>query len=346
MKRWGIAALLAACTSPAWAAEAVPLVKDIKDWSVLCDNTRQCTALNGNEDSATVRVTREAGPQGTLRLSIYSYLAPSSEPTLDGKPLKAPLSRSKTYAGSDVTETPERWFASGAQALALISELRNGQQLSFTSRQGDVTSTLNGMSASLLLMDSVQGRVGSDTALIQRGATPAAQVPPAPAPVMLRAATKPAPLSKQDATRIGLAVAAATRKDWGAMAEDGEKPVIKTYPLSDGTALVLINTTCGENCAYWIYQAPRTTPEQARPMAIDVPPFSDKEMDTVGNASYQPDTGELNIDLTNGGKGGGSSTTWQYDGKRFQVRRLSQLSRVNGLGEADWPVLWRADVQR
>jgi len=325
------------------AAEQVPLRQDIKDWTVACDNTRQCTAINGTAETFSIRLIREAGPEGKVQLSLFSYLTPRSAPELDGHALKAVLTQSRTYGEEGISDSPERWTASGDQALALINELRNGTQLAFATDAAELGSSLSGLSAALLLIDSVQGRLGSQGAFVRRGPQPdSVVVPPAPAMPTLPIFRKPAPLSQADSVRIANAVATATRSDWQTTPDDSDPPVIKTYPLTDSTALVYINTPCGLNCAYWIYQAPRAHPGQAQPVKLDIPPFNDEESATVGGAQYQPDSGVLTISQTGGGMGGGMVTEWQFDGERFKVRRFAQLTRTAGIAQENWPVLFRA----
>lgn len=79
MSRPLIALLLAVTSCAANAAEQVPLYRVIKNWLIACDNTRSCTAIAATpmrDDTGTLtfslRITREAGPEGALRIGAFS----------------------------------------------------------------------------------------------------------------------------------------------------------------------------------------------------------------------------------------------------------------------------------
>lgn len=133
----GLAA--AAVSSAPYATEHVPLYREIKDWVVGCDNTRQCTAVSASEDMEiaqwTVRITRKAGPEGRPRVALYTQQDVKGQPQLDGKPLRSALQQGDAEAAED-------WYATGAAALALIDELRNGKRQTVAATQGEQVSSL------------------------------------------------------------------------------------------------------------------------------------------------------------------------------------------------------------
>lgn len=340
MKHYFPAALLALLPGVALAAAPpVPLYKGLKAWVVGCDNTRQCTAVSAEEGTQdlplTVSIVREAGPDGPLRVSISSMSDLNGALALDGKALKSPLQQGGA-------EQPD-WMASGPQALALIDELRNAGRLSASTTDGNASASLSGLSAALLLIDDVQGRLGTSTALIRRGTAPASSVPPAPplpdAPGF-KAATA---LGDAQAQQISAAVINATQADWkeddaGAIPIEGQ-----AYALGEHSVLVSVRYGCGAyNCGYALYQASRTAPYAPQPVhVLDV---ADGTLggEPAGYVDFDPATGVLTS--YNKGRGIGDcgiSQSWQYDGARFVPRSLAQMDRCNGATADYWPVLWR-----
>lgn len=334
------AALLALLPGVAFAAAPdVPLYKGIKAWVVGCDNTRQCTAVSAEEGTLdqplTVNIVREAGPQGTLRVSISSMSDLSGGLLLDGKPLHSAMQKG-------AADQPD-WSATGAQAQGLIDELRNAGRLSVSTTDGNASASLSGLSAALLLIDDMQGRLGSSTALIRRGDAPASAVPPAPPLPELPAFKAALPLGEAQAQQISAAVIKATKADW---AEDdaGGIPVEgQAYALGEHSVLVSIRYGCGAyNCGYALYQASRVAPYTAQPVQVLDVAGGKLGGEPAGYVDFDPASGVLSS--YNKGRGIGDcgiSQSWQYDGARFVPRSLAQMDRCNGASSDYWPVLWR-----
>lgn len=332
------------------AAEEVPLERSLKDWIIGCDNTRTCTAIGAvpmRDDigvtTFSLRVTREAGPQGNLRVGVFSYNATRGQPTLDGKPLKHRFGPGELKQG----EVPEVFALAGTDADALIAELRNGRELSLPIEGGTSVASLSGMSAALLLMDSVQGRVGTQGALISKGPAPASSVPQAVAAPMAPSWQAPVALAPGRAKEVADTVMAATRKEWQEELSEGVAPKAQAYALSADQALVIIQTGCAAyNCFYNIYQTPLDHPEQARKALIaEVPNLAERE--PLGSVDFDPVTGELSSEALAMGMGGcGTALRWRYDGTGFTLTRAAEMNTCMGLEQAYWPVLWRTEAGR
>ncbi|MBS7846878.1 DUF1176 domain-containing protein [Pseudomonas fluorescens] len=350
MTRLPLIFLMAAAVTSANAADDVPLERSIKDWVIGCDNTRTCTAIGAVPErddigisTFSLRVTREAGPQGNLRVGVFSYNATRGQPTLDGKPLKNRFEPGERKEG----EVSEVFALTGSNADALIAELRNGRELILPIEGGTSVASLNGMSAALLLIDSVQGRVGTQDALISKGQAPASSVPQAPAAPPGPSWHAPVALTPDRAKEVADAVVAATRKEWQEDLNEGVAPKANAYALSADQALVIIETGCGAyNCFYNIYQAPLDHPEQARPARVaEVPNLSEREPN--GLVDFDPATGELSSQAMAMGMGGcGTSLRWRYDGNGFTLTHAAEMNTCMGLEQIYWPVLWRTEASR
>lgn len=322
-----------------WAAEEVPLYQDIKDWVVACDNTRHCTAISAEEDEEnaplSVRIDRDAGPEGVARVSIAINSEVTELPLLDGNSLKSVLVKGSA-------DDANSWVAAGPQALALIDELRNGTRLSMSYGGEEGSTSLEGFSASLLLVDAVQERVGTQGALLKRGSKPDSSVPPAPVAPQLAPFPKARTLSEAEQKRIGDAVLKATRHDWDADHDADENPGVSVAALNDSTVLVIIQTSCAAyNCSYALYQTSPTQPDQAELLDVDEFPGEDMADELTGYVAYDPDTGILvSHDKGRGIGDCGASQSWRYDGKGFRPRSFAMMSSCAG-SPTPWPVMWR-----
>ncbi|WP_335740045.1 MULTISPECIES: DUF1176 domain-containing protein [Pseudomonas syringae group] len=341
---------MAAVVTSVNAAEDVPLTRSIKDWIIGCDNTRACTAIGAvpmRDDigisTFSLRVTREAGQQGYLRVGVFSYNATLGQPTLDGKPLKNRFEPGEYKEG----EESEVFALSGTNADALIAELRNGRELILPIEGGTSVASLDGMSAALLLIDSVQGRVGTRGALISKGPEQDSSVPQAPVAPPLPGWQPPVAISPRRAKEIADTVMDATRKEWQEDLSEGVAPEAQAYSLSADQALVIIQTGCGAyNCFYNIYQAPLDHPEQARTALVaEVPNLPERK--PHGFVDFDPATGELSSEAMAMGMGGcGTSLRWRYDGNGFTLTHAAEMNTCMGLKQIYWPVLWRTGASR
>jgi len=333
------ALLLLLLPAMGWAAEEVPLYTDIKNWVVVCDNTRHCTAMSADEDQEnaplSLRIDRDAGPDGVAQVSIAINGQVTDPPLLDGQPLHSALAKVST-------DNTGSWIASGPQALALIDELRNGSRLSMNSQGEEASASLDGFSASLLLVDAVQERVGTQGALLKRGSKPDSSVPAAPLAPQLAPFNKVKALSDAEQKRIGDAVLKATRDDWDADHDADENPSVSVAALNDSTALVIIQTSCAAyNCNYALYQTSLSNPQQAELLDVDEFPGEDMADELTGYVAYNPDTGVLNSHDKGRGLGDcGASQSWRYDGNGFRPRSFAMMSACAG-SPSPWPVMWR-----
>ncbi|MDZ5601831.1 DUF1176 domain-containing protein [Pseudomonas sp. RP23018S] len=342
---------LVACTSH--AADTPPLSRDIKDWNVTCDNVRTCTAVSTRPASAEagelyfpLRITRQAGPQGALRVGVFSYIELHGDPLIDGQPVRMPLVQRKR-SDYDVSAVPELRSATGASALTFIKALRNAHELAFSTSDDPTTASLDGMTGALLLIDDIQGRVGTVTALARPGAAPASDVPAAPAAPVAPAWTAPAPLDKGVAEQVLKAAMDASRQQWQRDVVDDDEPKGEVHALNAEQALLIVQTGCSAyNCAYRLYVTPLADPAQVKGA-----PFEEgvvlPDVEPDGSVAFDPATGELtSLTLAMGMGGCGTTARWRYDGARFVLIHAAQMNACMGLSDHDWPVLWETKAQR
>lgn len=331
------------------AAEEVPLLRQTREWLTACDNLRNCHALSapsgqmGSEySSLTLHVTRRSGPQESLRLRL-DHRGPalgSFELLLDGQPLSLELQAGMTL------ELDDQGTNANLQSYAVIMEddgrkwlqqLRNAQRLQMV---GDpqASVSLSGLSAALLLMDSVQGRLEGVTALMRPGPRLANELPPRQLPPAPRTYAAPPPaLTDQERARI---TAAVLKGQAGAMTE-ADKPRVEVYPLTAERALTVLYTACAAyNCDYQIGSRSRSNPAKVQPLKRQPPPF---EVEDSGAVSYDPRTGLLRTFYKLRGIGDcGDQSQWAFDGQSFQLTDFRRMPLCSGLRSGDWPALWNS----
>lgn len=336
--RWTWLALtLTPVLSQAATAEPVPLTRVFQDWRVACDNTRRCTAVSGSTDNPGMGlyIVREAGAKGSTRVSVISYddVALRYEFHLDGRPTEQWKYGSKGR---------EYYYLEGDAAIEKLRELRNSDTLSSNSNFGERRVSLQGLSTTLLLMDSVQGRIGHPSALVRPGYQPDSRVPPAPAiPKLPRFTLAPA-LSDAEQQVIGNVAIARSQQELSQGPNESWQVQPDVYPLDPNHALVRLRYDCADDgCQHIFYRVSRSQPYEAIPLALNAPAGVPFTLDLYGNIDFNPVSGQLKM-RRDSGKDCGESSIWQYDGAAMQLKDYRQMWHCESINEEYWPVTWRA----
>ena len=343
MSRWLLIAGMTLATGMAQAApEQVPLYRELKDWVVACDNLRACQALSA-PDSFTVNplglfLQRDAGAQAPVRLYLRDAEQREFSPLLlDDKPL------ANAAALHQVSRDGEALLmAEGAEAQALLTELRNGGQLRMdVTGEDDAVVSLSGLSAALLLIDAVQGRVETRSALYRPGTRAEHETAAVPQAPRLRAYPGVTPLDEDESRAISEAVMAQTRSQWFDEDMDSE-PEAEAFALNEQQALVIIRTGCAAyNCDFAVFRVNRQPPYAEQDLQLDPMPL-ERGGELSGWVSYEPKTGELAYLYKGRGIADcGEAGAWRFDGERFQVASFSFMGRCAGGNPGAWPELWR-----
>ena len=201
--------------------------------------------------------------------------------------------------------------------------------------------SLAGLSASLLLMDTVQGRLDTHGALYRPGNRADSQVPSPPAAPELFPYPAPTPIGEAERQRIAAALMSATRDEWHAEGVDGEAEA-QAYALNEHEALVVIRSGCAAyNCDFALYRVSRHAPYRQRELQIEPLPLGYSGL--TGGVSYDEETGTLSYLMKGRGIGDcGDSGNWLFDGERFQLQFLRVMGRCADIAPEAWPVLWRS----
>ena len=336
--------LLAACVALPGAAPppAVPAYRQFGRWLVACDNTRSCVARGFDAVTrAQLELSRPAGDAApTLALSAADPFDPAAL-RLDGTPLALPSPAWSKDATAASTQDP-------AAVDAFIAAVRNGHTLTLdtTPLNGDDPRTvpLDGFTAALLLLDAVQGRPDTPTALVAARGT--AAPPPAPTLPPIPRWAAPPPLTRAETDRL-LKQAARLRSPNFDTCDVKDTPEV--HALDAANALVI------RPCYMAAYQGssvvavlPRAG-GAARPLTLVLPGVPGP--DGKGTATDGPDMVDPGFDpatgtLSTAAKGRGladcgSSESWVWSDGAFRLKSLSFQDQCGGVQPGDWPTLFR-----
>lgn len=337
--------VLLGAASPA-AAYSRPA--SFKDWNVVCDNTLTCSAIGGTLYTASpfyVQIVRDAGPGAQPALSIGFWRtsdagrAPSRLwiETADGRVL---------FETRLVLKEIRYWRARRLSLPlnpALLAALRDGARVRLKIEEpqaDDLEVSLAGASAALRWMDARQGRAGTVTALVARGAAPAARVPPAPSAPQVRRA--PA------ASQQGLPKRPPEWLRAELVCEGDARPGPFVYRLGRGRLLWLApcENIAGYNTGVRMFmsdESGRRLPDPPADRGFD---DGDDEADLHGgqtNLDFDPATRILTATVYfRQMRDCGWKVQWVWDGHAFRRVRLSMTYDEQAV--FDWPVWFRARI--
>jgi hypothetical protein len=313
---------------------ALPM-KEYGDWAVACDNLHRCemTSLAREEDDwgdngpPTVSISREPGPLGGFEVVVDAGKATGDLVlAIDGKPVAHGAPRDAVVRFG------------GAEATAIVAAMANGTTLTLSGGGIVVTKvSLEGSAAALRFIDAGQGRAGTVTAAVAKGAKPASAVPPAPPPVRIRAiraAGRVATLSP--AMRKQLEKAAGC-DEWAS--ESGDQAP-DADAIGGGATLVLL--PCGSG-AYNQESVPVILRGGKAAFAdFDYASDGGREATTLTNAWWDAKTSTLSAHAKGRGIGDcGEDASYVWDGKSFRLVELRTMDSCRG--SVNWLRTWKAE---
>ncbi len=329
-------ALLAA--TPASAVDVphyVPHYVQFQAWTVACDNIRRCEARGFDSSTqADLRLLRSAGiAPAELRLTAVGDIDPAGL-TLDGSPW--PLSRPWSVTRQNGLTT----IATGDAEMiaAFLQRARNGHRLGFGAGPDGVP--LDGLTAALMRIDDIQGRVGTSTALLARRGAGSPLAPPAlPHRTHWSA---PTPLAAAEARTLARTV---RRAQGAALAKASctQRPeeADEAFALDAERALIILP------CRFYAYQGDVLTfvvtraDGHADRFAPRLPTLADP-IDTLVNAGFNPETGTLSTAAKGRGMADcGMMAGWRWANGGFQLVEMARLDACGGAEPGDWPVMFR-----
>ena len=347
--------LLVLASLPTRAAQ--PVYRELRDWVVGCDNTRWCEGRGLPETAGAaldMRVQRAPGPRGavTVRLLLPEPLK-GREATLDGGTVR--LAAADWKEVGDASTGVELVSQRSEVALAFLRQARNAERLTLGTGTETSEVSLSGLAAALLLIDEVQGRVGTVTALGRPGPRPDSAVPPADPKPVLKAARYDGHLSEREIARL----TSAMRRQHAKLLKDRECFDLEeggtfdtAMPLSGAEALVFVECWRGAYQSTSVgFRVARKDPARSELLSVPMPGWAwrgrpkQSSQSEFTNAEYDPRSGTLWHSAKGRGLGDcGESTEWVFDGQRFHVASHAFMGRCGG-APGDWMSLWMSETR-
>jgi len=334
-----IAFLVAAAATPRPAE-----LRTFQDWTVACDNGLACEAVallpeNGEADSdwsgwTTLMIRRGAGPGDRPVLLLQNVDGEPAALLADDRPLAVRFS-------GDVDG-----FTVHGDESALVETLRGASRLEVRDAAGSNLGrvSLAGASAAMLYMDEKQRRLGTVTALVRRGSTPATAVRAPPAVPQVRRL----PAAADRAPAISERLVAPLREQ--AECDPPEalgSQTNETEQIATGTTLVLVPCMRG---AYNFSVLPVIAERRGSRLTARIAPFDSQWAirsnghPILVNASWDPDERRLREYSKGRGLGDcGTRAEYVWDGTSFRLVRQEEMGECRG--SLYFVTTWRADVR-
>lgn len=329
-----LAAALALAPGMAGAAGAV---NSFKDWTVVCDNLRNCEADGFSpedaERPAILMLTRSGAPTAPPGLEVLLMA------DADGAARGARLALVVDDRPVLTVPLGDHGMATlaAAQVGPLLAAARNGATLSVRHGDREVgVVSLAGMAAALRYVDDQQRRAGTVTAMIAKGAAPVSAVPPQPAmPVVRRApAVAQTGLAKKPPASVKAQIAKAECDTDPEFAASGPE----VHRLSADEVLWQIP------CGHGAYNFSSLFVIVDKAGAARIAPLEGLGDGVAVNAAYDPKTRILGAYNKGRGVGDcGESAEWAWTGRIFALTQEASMPVCRG--QTDWPTSFQAKVE-
>jgi hypothetical protein len=334
-----IALLLALVLQPAPPRPAE--LRSFGDWIVGCDNGRACQAVGlvtYADETPRVTLTLRRGAEASAEPVILINHGEAGGGSLEADGRRLPV---RLIAASDAV------IVHPADTLALADAMRSARRLLLRDASGAVLGeiSVSGASASMLYIDEQQRRLDNATALVRRGAHPAAHVPPPPPLPEVRLAPAPTagPAPVSDAQ-----IAALRRQTDCTLEEVGGPDLHETVALEPGKTLVLL--ACGSG-AYNVTYLPFIMEGEGAGARLRQAEFDsqwameDLDRPTLINAEWDAERRLLTEFSRGRGLGDcGTKASYGWDGRRFRLVEQQNMDQCQGA--VDFITTWRARVVR
>lgn len=285
------------------------------DWVSVCDNGLRCQVSSAMGQAANISVhmhlRREAGPRSPINVSFVSssgWRQGRGQVLIDGR----------TFG---LARQGSRLEVPAALALAVARAVANGRSIEVLADGERFPVSAQGSAAALRHIDARQGRAGTVTAIVARGAAPASSVPPPPALPLRTEMRRPRRglIIRPSAQRL-----AAWRRAQGcdARLDPGHYPP-ESWPIDRRRAVILVMCYPGNHNSYVLVKVGmRADGRDARSAIFDV----DASLAERSGPTVPPDNAsrdETTDRLVSGQRGAIAYPTireeWVWDGNRFRL---------------------------
>ncbi len=296
-------AALVLAAAVAWSTAASAQSLEVKDWQVVCDNTRACRAAGysaqGSDMPASVLLARASGAGmpvvGELQLGAMDAHAP--------RPPSVVLTIAGRSAGTIHVDRNGHAELAPAVVAALAKAFAGGADVAFSAGKSTWRVSGSGAVEALQQVDEVQGRSGRQSALVRKGNGSDADVAsPMSRPRMDAQRIPAAAQPGDDALAVRVLASIQSNAECPLLDDGASQSRARLWHLDANRLLLTQPCRAGAN-GYWI--ANLRPPYDARPMT-----YSGADYDGSGSIVAQRITGEHG-DC-------GSVEQWTWNGYRFE----------------------------
>ena len=327
------------------------MAQEFGDWTVQCDNLRDCAAFGFPAENADINgvisFRRDGDAQDAKAdVSLFVDGAKGTAPltvTIDGKPIEGVASKRTGSSGQSGRDGFTTAISAGELA-PFIAALRRGLTLTVATSDGKETAniSLRGAVASLLRMDDLQGRVGTQSALIRKGRSAFTKA----VPQLPLVAVPSLPGIEGDAELAGKlrkAQSAYLAKNCDDVSNlEGVADLVE--PLDATRSLVGLACQSGAynfTTAFWIVAGADVA--TAAPVSFEAP--GAPAGNVLTNIGFDKNTATLSFFRKDRGLGDcGAEGTYVWTGSKFALLSYAAMRVCRGLASQDWPAVWRAKV--
>lgn len=332
-------------------------VSEFADWSVACDNARDCTAVSVSRDfvvrvwqsdpgdyaSPKLWVKRAAGPDAKARVFLDTTVWGEAGAGEGPATLHVYTECDGDCTGRAyrlIALEPGRYELAPADVPAFLAESvktpRAATRFADGRMHGIVTTA--GMTAALRFIDETQQRRGTVTAIYAKGSAPARSVPPPP-PRARVTVTRGEEVDAQASFATDAALVAARAQACPGVNLQGRDPLRARWRLASGDYLWALG--CSDNPdaprRLWLIETPGKgtaafhlpRPEQGRPAEPSVLP----------NSAFDPGSGML---TAYSDTKCGWQRRWAWTGKAFEMVDAVEMPSCIGIPQHQWLQTYRA----
>lgn len=359
-----IAAIILAAAAPLFAEDSdpgewiAPEVMEFSDWSVACDNARDCTAVNVSREYEERIKSTDAGDYASPKLWVKRAAGPKEKPRVfvdtttwgQAYPL-GPLSLHIYYeCDGDCTGIGYKIFEDETGRYELAPEQvgdffaeSTKTNLAATRRNTGamhgVIST-KGLIAAMRYIDEFQERRGSETAIYAKGPAPASSVPKAPVREtvrIVRGVDEPSTEMPDHAEMQRI------RNEQCAGPHDPNETNIQRFRLQNGQALwsIICAITPHNPTALWLVE---TKPDKFELFKIPRPEQGrDAELPILPHSWFDPASGQLTAYYSGEEVGScGWKRRWGWTGTAFEMIDAIEMPACLGIPMHQWLQTYRA----
>lgn len=319
------------------ALAAIPLrpqptsVRIFGEWAVACDNVRRCEGASlspgvGADNDVEMRMSREPGRDAPLQIAFKVAYQPTEIVRF-------------VVDGAVVTQvrTDKDTAATIIDGGALAARLANASMAAISDGNHLANIPVEGASAMLRYMDAIQGRAGTVTAVVAKGAAPATAVPSAPPMPVIHAVA----IADAGARKVVDLDTSQLRRLVGCSDDDSGEDDSRAWQLDSRS--VYVGVYCGDPPSNMMTVPVIIRDGKAAAASLDTMQAGET-VPLLANVGWTGKPAMLVTRYLKRGLGDcGVAQSYVWDGTRLRLVLQQEMPACRGV--TTWLTTWRADAR-